>query len=115
MESFRELRQLLTTLPAAPITDENLLGRIEKLLAANWANLKGSQEHAMAAWKLGRMETVNWHPPLLGFTIERDDAARLGGTRAELQRWQVDFDAMGPDGEVEGQRGDLLDLLDTYE
>ena len=47
----------------------------------------------MAGHKLiGRMENVEWHPPILTFLIERHGGTVLGSARAELQRWTVDLD-----------------------
>jgi len=44
----------------------------------------------MAASKLHeRMESVEWSPPHLQFTIERHGGTVHGSTRADLQRWDV--------------------------
>ena len=39
----------------------------------------------------GRMESVEWSPPLLTFKIKRHGGASLGSSRAELQHWAVDI------------------------
>ena len=59
----------------------------------------------MAGHKLiGRMEHVEWHPPLLTFVIERHGGTVLGSTRAELQRWTVDLDRKTATCERTGHR-----------
>ena len=92
MHPISGLKTLLKSVGPGPI--ENA-GAVESLLIDCWGELDGSRENGMEEYKLsGRMESVEWRPPLLTFTIERHGAIALGGTRAELQHWQVDLDAM---------------------
>jgi hypothetical protein len=60
----------------------------------------------MEASKLfGRMEDVEWSPPLLTFRIERHGGIVGGGsTRAELQDWEVDIEAGTVKGGESGYR-----------
>jgi hypothetical protein len=83
------LREHLSALPPG---DVSALGPIAALLQGCWNEFAGSGSERMHAGKLGRMEGVRWHPPVLSFTIERHGAMSMGSSRAELQRWQVDLD-----------------------
>lgn len=79
-------------------------GQIERLLAGAWDGL-GGDDGGMAGRKLvGRMERVEWRPPLLTFLIERHGGTALGSTRAELQRWSVDLDRRTATCERAGHR-----------
>lgn len=41
----------------------------------------------------GRLEGIEWHPPVLSFTIERHGAIKYGSSRAELQDWVFDVES----------------------
>jgi hypothetical protein len=63
---------------------------LENLLAESWDQLDGSCDRRMEGYKLlGRMEHVQWRPPVLSFCVERHLAC--GSTRAVLQHWAVDL------------------------
>jgi len=62
-------------------------------LAACWDGFLGSSDSRMGSYKLDRAEDLRWDPPRLTFTIERHGATVQGSSRAETQRWVVDFDA----------------------
>ena len=72
------------------------------LLASVLREFDGASDSRMAAWKLERMEDVHWSDPILTFRIERHGSMAVGGTRAELQRWELNFETMTarwfPDG-----------------
>lgn len=83
-----QLYDYLSSLPPGPIQDQVQLFRH---LQASWEDLRGSNRSAMATWKLNRLESPLWEPPLLSFAIERHGAVVGGGsTRAEMQHWVVD-------------------------
>lgn len=76
---------------------------LERLLAEIWDDLGGNDD--MAGHKLiGRMEHVEWHPPVLTFVIERHGGTVLGSTRADIQRWTVDLDQQTATCEPSGHR-----------
>ena len=82
-----ELNRHCAALPLGPIAD---VPTLERLLAAAWNALTGS-EGGMEGYKLlDRMEAVVWNPPLLSFLVERHGGTVQGSTRAELQHWHVD-------------------------
>ena len=84
-----ELKDYLNSLEPGPVEETT---HLERLLAEVWDDL-GGDNGGMAGHKLiGRMEDVQWNPPLLTFVIERHGGTVLGSTRAELQRWTVDLD-----------------------
>ena len=84
-----ELNRHCAALPPGPIADVPIL---ERLLAAAWNALTGS-EGGMEGYKLlDRMEAVVWNPPLLSFVVERHGGTVQGSTRAELQHWHVDVE-----------------------
>jgi len=80
-------------------------GELERLLAQRWDDLRGASDGGMIGRKLlGRMERVQWNPPVLSFTIERHGATVLWSTRAELQRWEVDLETRTATQTETGQR-----------
>lgn len=82
--------EYLASIKPGPIPDTI---ELEPLLVACWQQLDGGDAQGMAFYKLrGRMEEVEWEPPILSFTIERHGATVMGSTRADLQRWQVNVD-----------------------
>ena len=86
---YEELKDYLRTIEPGRIART---GDLKRLLAGVWDDL-GGDDGGMAGCKLiGRMERVEWHPPVLAFTIERHGGTALGSTRAELQRWAVNLD-----------------------
>jgi hypothetical protein len=83
------LTDYLNGLEPGPVPDS---GCLETLFAPCWEDLAGSSDGGMEGNKLfGRMESVEWWPPLLTFKIERHGGASLGSSRAELQHWAVDI------------------------
>jgi len=84
-----ELREYLATLSTGKIDDTN---ELETLLAAAWDKLERDYGGMTANKIYGRLEDVEWKPPLLSFTIERHGGAKHGSSRAELQDWIVDID-----------------------
>lgn len=85
------LRARLTDLPPGPMARSV---ELEDLLAEAWDGLAGSRDGGMQADKLrGRLESIEWSPPILKFDIERHGGTVHGSTRAELQRWAVDVNA----------------------
>jgi hypothetical protein len=88
-DSTTELRHLLDTSVPGAVSD---LPGLTDALSRAWPDLAGSSETRMGSWKLGRIESPSWNPPVLSFTIERHGGTMLGSTRAELQTWEVDLD-----------------------
>jgi hypothetical protein len=83
------LRDYLDGLEPGSVTD---YGCLEPLLAPCWEDLAGSPGGGMKGDKLfGRIESVEWWPPLLTLKIERHGGASLGSSRAELQNWAIDI------------------------
>jgi hypothetical protein len=87
--SIDALCEHLAALPTGPVDKDALLA----VLGDAWESLDGGDEHAMAAYKLDRMEEPSWSPPLLYFDIERHGATVNGSTYAEVQTWAVDMQA----------------------
>lgn len=67
---------------------------VGSLLADCWGDLRGGDETKMGASKLWRIEDPGWHPPFLYFWIERHGQTVNGSTRATVQKWRVDLDAL---------------------
>lgn len=96
------VREHLMAVPPGAVLDTNGLDR---LLTDCWSDLEGSSEGGMEASKLqGRMESIDWQPPLLTFVIERHGGTVCGSTRAELQHWEVDVERMTATIVKTGQR-----------
>lgn len=111
--SLEDPRSYLVQIPRGEIQNT---AHLEQLLAACWHEFTGSLEGGMAGHKLrGRMEHVSWDPPVLSFTIERHGSTAMGSTRAEIQKWFVNFETaasslhtrypVSQDGTVEGIAG----------
>lgn len=84
------LQRALSSVPPGSLSAAQA-ERITALLAAVWADLRGSAATAMRGRKLvGRTEELTWTPPVLAFLIERHGGTAHGSTRAQLQRWHVD-------------------------
>lgn len=90
-ENISGLVATLNHVGPGPIVDADDLAFA---LGKCWHMLTGSETTKMAAFKLTRIEEVEWLPPILSFTIERHGSIALGSTRAELQSWKVDLDKM---------------------
>ena len=89
---MEELKDYLRTIEPGRIART---GDLDRHLAEVWDDL-GGDDGGMAGCKLiGRMERVEWHPPVLAFTIERHGGTAIGSTRAELQRWSVKISTAG--------------------
>ena len=102
LNTTNNLRSILKCLAPGPILHAT---EIERALADCWHEFVGNDEHGMEPYKLiGRMEKVEWRPPILSFTIERHGGTVLGSTRAELHRWQVNLDEMTANCSMAGQR-----------
>jgi len=91
MNAITELKNHLARSDNGLISD---FTEVERLLAASWHLLNGSNKGGMEGCKLhGRMENVVWNPPVLKFFVERHGGTMVGSTRAELQHWEVNLDA----------------------
>jgi hypothetical protein len=71
--------------------------------------LEGSGLEGMTAAKLHRIESVEWHPPVLSFWLERHGGTVMGSTRAEMHRWTVDLDSGIANCEETGRYRQLYD------
>ena len=88
-----KLREALTSVTAGRIERPELAREIGLVLEQCWDGLKGAKETSMEAWKLsGRIEDLDWDPPLLSFTIERHGRTVNASSRADLHRWTVDVE-----------------------
>ena len=82
---MKQLHDLLASIHPGEISAST---EIEHVLAACWDEFDGSDVNKMAGYKLhGRMEKVDWDPPVLSFIIARHGGVAQGSTRAELYEW----------------------------
>lgn len=99
--SMDDLASYLNSLKPGPVENTT---QLELLLAETWDDM-GGDESGMAGQKLiGRMEDVEWYPPVLSFLIERHGGTVLGSTRAVVQQWKVDLDLQRATYECTGHR-----------
>jgi hypothetical protein len=99
---MKELTGYLMSLNPGPVEQTS---HLERLLTRVWDDLVGGDEAGMAGYKLiGRMERVEWNPPVLTFVVERHGGTVLGSTRAELERWTLDLDSQTATCERTGHR-----------
>jgi hypothetical protein len=99
---MNEVQALLAAVPPGPVTG---LTGLDALLAGCWDTFDGPDGGGMEGQKLlGRMENVAWTPPVLSLVVERHGRTVCGSTRAELQHWAVDFDAMTATNTKNGHR-----------
>jgi len=84
---MKELLEKLKTIPKGPIKQ---VAEIGFLIAECWNEFSFSDDGGMETYKLqGRIENLNWDPPILSFIIERHGGIVLGSTRAEIQKWEL--------------------------
>src|SRR6266550_744938 len=85
--NLHRLRETLAGIPPGLLVGDNA-ALVESLLIAAWDEIKGTSAENTAAYKLiGRIESLEWQPPNLTFTL----ATVLGSTRERLHHWQVDI------------------------
>src|SRR5208283_4498792 len=96
-----ELRDYLKNLDPGPIQETS---QLEQLLAEVWDDLGGDEVGMIGHKLIGRMEIVEWHPPVLTFVVERHGGTVLGSTRADIHRWTVDLEHQTATCERTGQR-----------
>ena len=84
------LRRFLDEAGTGRIVD--LGGLIDHLRAA-WDQVN-DVDASMTAVKLSRIEDPEWSPPTLTFIVERHGGTQFGSTRATLQQWTIDLDAV---------------------
>lgn len=88
----RKMQKLIHYLDSCPIGRIHDIEPLESLLAECWGEFAGSNDKRMTGGKLyGRMQEVDWDPPVLSFIIERHGGTVNGSTRAERQRWDLDI------------------------
>lgn len=89
---MKELKKFLGDLPPGTVEAGETLDRLVHLLATVWEEIPGSEQEATYAYKLSRMESVEWDGEVLEFTLERHGPTARGSTRAKLHRWSVQID-----------------------
>ncbi len=90
-ESIKAMKDYLAKIPAGSVDDDD---KVHDFLITIWDYLDGTDLHAMNMSKLRRITHLRWEPPELYFEIERHGAINFGSSRAEVQTWYVDLDAM---------------------
>jgi len=95
MRKLNELTGFLRTLPIGAVEDEEQKQTLVSLLASVWDEIPGTDEEATHAYKLNRMEEIEWDGRWLEFTLERHGPTVQGSTRANLHRWRVGLDPLG--------------------
>ena len=82
-DHYLAFKLLMSKIPEGKIEDQAVSSEIETALIKIWPLLAGASEEGMDAAKLrGRMESIEWTPPILTFVIERHGAQRRrGGAR----------------------------------
>lgn len=87
--ALEELRQYLHGLDPGSVQD---VATCEALLCNAWMGFDGDCGGLSVHKIRGRLEKLEWHPPVLSFTIERHGGIKCGSSRAELQDWGVDVE-----------------------
>jgi len=91
MSELEVLRRYVGGLRTGRLSDAD---ELESLLCACWGELDGGSAEGTKAEKLaGRVEDLEWDPPLLRFKIERHGRTVRGSSRADMHAWSVDVDA----------------------
>ncbi|MEX2431590.1 MAG: hypothetical protein WD645_06705 [Dehalococcoidia bacterium] len=98
-----ELRNYLASIPPGRVAD---IDRLIGLLRESWSQFSASDQTRMEGRKLDRgIESVEWNPPRLTFTIVRHGAAVVGQSgRGELQCWALDLSEGTATSQVVGIR-----------
>lgn len=92
MTEVEEFRAYLSSRPSGPVPVADL-DAVASALWPVWNELADPDElRRTAMWdrKLWRIERATWEPPVLSFDVERHGGLMAGGTRAEVQTWEVD-------------------------
>ena len=94
-DPVKELRRWLDGAAKGSI-DSELQPTLVKFLAAAWKELDGHDQTEMSDAKVrrDRIETPVWDAPRLMFRIERHPQTVHGSSRADVQDWVVDLDAL---------------------
>ena len=58
----------------------------------------------MEAFKLDRVENLEWKAPILTFEIERHGATVMGSGRGDIQAWSIDFENRAAQHRITGRR-----------
>jgi len=101
--NFSRLKQFLASLPAGSLTPK-LQEELVRLLKNCWDAFAGSYEEKMAEYKLERMKSPLWKPPVLNFEIIKHGSTFLGSSRAERQAWYSDLDRKIAESQIVGYR-----------
>ena len=89
-----DLMAFLRQLPPGAVPEDRR-PELERHLAAEWDNFRGSDYGGMEPYKLhDRTENVEWNLPVLSFNIECHRPTVHGSSRAPLQRWCLNIDEM---------------------
>ena len=102
MDRIERLRALLEDIGEGEIPQEKR-DEVIKYLKEIWDDLK-RPDTGLDAYKLDRIEELEWRPPKLSFLIERHGAVVLESTRAELQYWWVNLETGEADYVERGYR-----------
>jgi len=87
---MKQLNDYLASLNSGKISNST---ELEDVLAECWDEFDGSDANKMAGYKLhGRMENIDWNPPVLSFIIERHGGTVQGSSRAEVFEWNINID-----------------------
>lgn len=96
------LKKYLMSLKSEQISETK---KLEELLSKCWHQFQGSDNERMHGDKLhGRMEGVNWNPPVLSFIIERHGGTVIGSSRAKKHHWILNIDDMTATYSISGYR-----------
>jgi hypothetical protein len=91
MSTIQELRSYLFSLTRTQVVDDVV--KLETLMAECWDEFEGGYETGMTGNKLlGRMEEIEWNPPILSFNIDRHGATIMGSSRAYIQKWYANVE-----------------------
>jgi hypothetical protein len=89
--ALAKLRLMLEKLRSGPLSEDDR-DDVLRLLEDAWSELQGaSRATKMKPAKVRRAESLEWHPPILSFRLERHGGAVMGSKRGELQQWTVDL------------------------
>jgi hypothetical protein len=92
-DHYLAFKLMMSKIPKGKIEDQAVSSKVEEALIKIWPLLDGASEEGMYAAKLrGRMESIEWTPPILTFVIERHGAVVMGSIYGALHHWEVNVE-----------------------
>jgi len=91
---FAAFKKFMLKIPKGKVDASHAASnKIASELSCVWSSFDAADDGGLSPEKLhGRMEEIEWNPPILTFKIERHGGTAKGSVYAELQNWVVNIE-----------------------